>query len=217
MTGIEYYKKQFPLELLNIKDTLAVGRGISIHSLISDSAGGHFGQTRQAFLETKSKPQFLFCFFYTVLIDQAIHSSLLEEHRNFEKTSGYPKFVGILSSYGSNMDPSLLLLIATSYLNGENEKELTEDFKELTDFLLEDYIDFFHNVFPNYSFSLNSKAAQDKALLSIFEDIQNSMKWISVPKATAIIKPKLHLYKEWIDIFNSILEKTIDGLVNNKI
>ena len=43
------------------------------------------------------------------------------------------------------------------------------------------------------------------------------MKWASVPKVTAIIKPKLHLYQKWVDIFNSRLEKTIDGLVNNKI
>ena len=209
MNSIEYYREIFPTDIQNIMQTLGHGNRISIHSLISDDATDHFGQTRRAFLETKSPRMFLFCFFYTALIDQVIHSSLRTEHQNFERIAGYPKFVGILSSYGSNMDPALLLLIATVYMKDENEIEVINDFNDLTDYFLDDYIDFFHNVFPEYADGLKTRDQQNKAISSVYNEISYSMQWSIVSKGTAIISPNLELYKIWILSLNEKLNQKI--------
>lgn len=213
MNSIEYYKEYFSTDIQNVMRTLEHGNRISIHSLISDDATDHFGRTRRAFLETKSPRMFLFCFFYTALIDQAIHSSLRFEHQNFERIAGYPKFVGILSSYWSNMDPALLLLIATVYIKDENEIEVTMDFNDLSDFFLDDYIDFFQNVFPEYADGLKTSDQQNEAIYNVFSEISYSMQWGIVPKETAIISPNLKLYKAWILILNEKLNKKITKML----
>ena len=209
MSSIEYYKEYFSTDIQNVMRTLEHGNRISIHSLISNNATDHFGRTRRAFLETKSPRMFLFCFFYTALIDQAIHSSLRAEHQNFERIAGYPKFAGILSSYWSNMDPSLLLLIATVYIKDENEIDVIKDFSDLTDFFLDDYIDFFHNLFPEYADGLKTRDHQNKAINKVFNEIRYSMQWSVVSKGTAIISPNLELYKVWILSLNEKVNKKI--------
>ncbi len=209
MNSIEYYKEYFSTDIQNVMRTLEHGNRISIHSLISDDATDHFGRTRRAFLETKSPRMFLFCFFYTALIDQAIHSSLRSEHHNFERIAGYPKFAGILSSYWSNMDPSLLLLIATVYIKNENEVDVIKDFSDLTDFFFDDYIDFFQNIFPEYADGLETRNQQNEAIYKVFSEISYSMQWSVVAKGTAIISPNLELYKVWILSLNEKLNKKI--------
>lgn len=205
MTSIEYYKNYFPTDLQNVMATLEHGNRISIHSFISVDADGHFGRTRQAFLEAHSPRIFLYCFFFTALIDQAIHAALREEHDSFEKIAGYPKFAGILSSYNHNMEPALLLLISTVYLDGEDEKSIVDDFKSLTDYFLNDYIDFFHNVFPEYTNRLSTRENQNRAIKNVFSAIKSEMIWEYVPKGTAIITPDKKLYRKLIDTFNGCL------------
>jgi len=212
MTSIKYYENYFPEDLINIKATLKHSNGISIHSFISASAQDHFGQTRKAFLHSKSKYKFLFSFFYTVLLDQVIHFSLHDKHSDFENISGYPKFVGILSSYGSNMDPALILLIATVYLEGEDKDIVTEDFADFTEYILEDYADFFYNIFPQYTTDLYTKEMQEDALIIIFENMKLAMNWESVQKSINIITPDLLLYKNWINIFNMKVDEKLFSL-----
>ncbi len=185
--------------------TLEHGNQISIHSLISSDAHGHFGRTRRAFLASKSPYKFLHCFFFTALIDQAIHTALRDEHYKFEQIAGYPKFVGILSSYSHNIDPAVLLLISTVYLNEQNEKSIIDDFKSLTEYFLNDYIDFFHNVFPEYTNRLSTREKQNRAIRNVFSAIKSEMIWEYVPKGTAIIIPDQQLYRKLIDTFNGCL------------
>ena len=205
MTSIEYYKNYFPADLQNVMATLEHGNRISIHSLISADAHGHFGRTRQAFLESKSPRMFLYCFFFIALIDQAIHAALRGEQDNFEKIAGYPKLAGILSSYWHNMEPALLLLISTIYLDEEDEKCIVDDFELLTNYFLNDYIDFFHNVFPEYANHLSTREMQNRAIKNVFSAIKSEMIWEYVPKGTAIISPDQKLYRKLIDTFNQCL------------
>ncbi len=208
MTSVDYYKHYFQTDLLNINDTIDNYPGLSYHWLVSKSSG----KTRRAFLNTKSKMLFLFCYFYTTLIDQAIHSATNELHPDFQKISGYPKFVGIFHSSSSNMHPALLLLIATAYIDNEDEYELTKEFEDLTLFFLNDYVDFFHNIFPKYTLHLQFKDLQDNAIESIFKDIKEAMNWESVPKSINIIQPDIPLYKNWIKILNQAIITKLENV-----
>ena len=212
MTSVEYYKNHFTVDIQNIMNLIAPEKRISIYSLINKDSGGFFGRTRKGFLETTSPRMFLFCSFYTALIDQAIHSSLRIEHQNFEKIAGYPKFVGILSSYGSNMDPALLLLIATVYCKDDSKEDVTKDFNDFTDYMLDDYIDFFHNVFPKYAYGLKTTDEQDEAIHQVFSDIHQAMQWDSVSKEIARLSPSLDLYKAWILLFNDKLSEKMNRM-----
>lgn len=142
---ISYYKEDFGRELLMVQNA---PRGtsndrISITSIVPDEPfTGMSGETSRAFKKLPYPRLFLFAYFFTALIDQAIHSALREEHSFFHRFARYPKFVGILATYDHNLHPGLLLLAATLYTPKEEEGLATEQFHSLAHFFAEDYADF---------------------------------------------------------------------------
>ena len=209
MNIIKYYEYQFQIDLtLLLHSTETKQDRLSIVSLMDTmSAPSFYGDVQNAFKELSDKPLFLICYFYSVLIDQAIHSYDKELHYDFEKIAGYPKFVGILSSYWHNFEPSLLLLIAIKYI--KEEEDFNNKFEIFTKYILNDYILFFKDIFPKYTLLLSNKSDIDSALNAIFYDIKISLKKENIPIRiwdTSFKEDEIKLYFNLIDILQERLK-----------
>jgi hypothetical protein len=151
MEPVRYYREEFGAELQKVCRASS-SRCISIVSLLPDPipGGGDGPLTRcaAAFCEVRSKPLFLFCYFFIALIDQAIHASLRQEHVHFDRLARYPKLVGILATACTNLHPAVLLLAATLYLDDSEVDEATVHFECLADFFIEDYHVFLDVKYP---------------------------------------------------------------------
>jgi len=172
---LKYYEKEFKRDikfLLN-SDKNTWNR-ISMCSLreLDRQLPIFYGSVQNAFKKLKNKPYFLICYFYSVLLDQAIHSYSMELHCIFDNIAGYPKFVGMLQSYGSNFHPAILL--CTSVLYTRNVDEFLNDFEVFTKYILNGYINFFNMEFPRHTSLLKNQKDINKALASIFDDIKIS-------------------------------------------
>lgn len=157
MNVLDYYRSEFGSELKKVAEASGNRNRISIVSLVpSDKPTRSFQMAGQAFDKVSSKRHFLFCYFFSALIDQSIHSGLREEHQYFDAYANYPKFCGILATYWSNLHPALLLLVATLY-TPVNEKETSIiEFKELSDYFIDYYCNFFKEQYPSISGRLTS-------------------------------------------------------------
>lgn len=147
MSIVEYYQQEFSKDLINLMNSHEFAKErISIVSLVDDmSAPDHYGVVRDEFNRIQKQQFFLFSFFFSVLIDQSIYSVARHLHQDFQNIAQYPKLVGILSSYWSNLHPSLLLIASIKHT--ENLENLKYDFRDLAKYLLNDYKIFFINNF----------------------------------------------------------------------
>jgi len=215
MDAIEYYKTVFGKELIRIQNATkaTIKDRISIVSLIPmQDYPGSFGDHAKAFNETPSKRLFLFCFFFSALIDQAIHSGLGEEHSYFDDLAKYPKFAGLLGSYFTNLHPVLLLLITTLYISSEEEDAATSEFQFLADFFSLDYCRFLCDVYPKLTGRLKSEKEQRNACRAILSEISNAMALIFIPQSLrpySDLKPKKHLYEKWVLYFSNKINKKL--------
>jgi len=206
MDILEYYKSDFKQDLnLLIHSTTRKQDRISIVSLIETmNAPDFYGVVQDSFKTLKNKSSFLICYFYSVLFDQAIHSYDRKLHFDFDKIAGYPKFVGILSSYWSNFNPLLLLLISTSHI--KDKENSINDFKIFTHYILSDYIDFFYNIFPKYTSELNEKQYTNIVLKDIFQDMKYSTKKKDAPIDiwdNRFNRDNIEIYYKLIDILQN--------------
>lgn len=216
MSLTKYYQHDFSKDLMNLMNSHEFAKErISIVSLIDDiEAPDHYGIVRDEFNKIQKKQFFLFSFFFSVLIDQAIHGAARHLHQDFQNIAQYPKLVGILSSYWSNLHPSLLLIASIKHT--ENLENLENSFEDLAKFILNDYQDFFYYQFPKYTKSLQSNEEIKLNLSSIFNEISRAMIWTDVPKsiwANQLNTKELHSYKTIINILNTELKKVAEGLI----
>jgi len=215
MDAIEYYNTVFGKELIRIQNATkaTIEDRISIVSLIPmKDYPGRSDDHAKAFNETPSKRLFLFCFFFSALIDQAIHSGLREEHSYFDDLAKYPKFAGLLGSYFTNLHPVLLLLIATLYISTEKEDAATSEFQFLADFFSLDYCRFLCDVYPKLTGRLKSEKEQRNACRAILYKISNAMALIFIPQSLrpySDLKPKKHLYERWVLYFSKKINKKL--------
>jgi hypothetical protein len=215
MDAIEYYKTVFGKELMRIQNATkaTIKDRISIVSFIpTKDFTRPFGDHAKAFDETLSKRLFLFCFFFSALIDQAIHSSLRDEHYYFDNIAKYPKFAGLLGTYLSNLHPVLLLLIATLYISSEEEDAATSEFQLLADFFSLDYCRFLCDVYPKLTGRLKGEKEQRNACRAILSEISNAMALLFIPQSLrpySALKPKKHLYERWVLYFSKKINKRL--------
>jgi len=204
---ISYYKEDFGCDLLSVQNatTGAVENRISIVSLVPAKLGPSlFDEYARAFKGLASKRLFLFSYFFTSLIDQAIHSALSEEHPYFDRFARYPKLVGILATYHHNIHPGLLLLAATLYINKEDQNAATEQFCALSDFFAEDYENFILNQYPFLTGRLQTEQARKIAVRKIYTEISNAMALLFIPRSLrpySSLSPDIELYEKWMGYF----------------
>jgi len=215
MNALEYYKNIFGPELIRIQSSVLPSDSdrLSIVSLLpSDNYPGGLAEQVKAFDETPSKRLFLFCYFFTALIDQAIHSGLRAEHHYFNNIAKYPKIVGILAMYWHNLHPAVLLLSATLYIPKDEGEKATAEFNQLANFFPNDYCDFLEKEYPKITGRLQGYEERINACRVILNEISNSMAFLFVPQSLgpySDLKPNIKLYKNWVLYFS--------GKINDKI
>ncbi len=208
MEPVRYYLEEFGAELQKVYRASS-SRCISIVSLLPDPipGGGDGPHTRcaAAFREVRSKPLFLFCYFFTALIDQAIHASLRQEHAHFDRLAGYPKLVGILATACTNLHPAVLLLAATLYLRDSDVDEATRHFGCLADFFIEDYHVFLEAKYPALTGRLVDPGERHQALHQLFRELSSALALLFVPTSLgpySCKRPNRQLYESWVRYLN---------------
>jgi len=198
-SAIQYYKNSFLGDLEFALDPSPLYRDkISIVSLLP-------GEARE-FTQMQSPHLFLFCFFFSSLLDQAIHSGLRAEHPYFDKIAKFPKIVGILSTYWHNIHPAFLLMAATFQVPPNGIERATKDFKTLSDFFIEDYCDFFMNQYPQLTGRLKTNPERLQACISILTKISSALAILFCPNT---IRPysseeaNQELVAKWISHFRN--------------
>lgn len=206
--AIQYYKNSFPGDLEFALDPSPQYRDrISIVSLLPEQS--------RAFGSMRSPHLFLFCFFFSSLLDQAIHSGLRAEHPYFDKIARFPKIVGILSTYWHNIHPVLLLMAATFQIPPNGADRVTKDFETLSDFFIEDYCDFFMNQYSQLTGRLETNLERLQACISILIEISSALAILFCPNT---IKPYLgeeanqELVAKWVAHFRNNVNKKLKTL-----
>lgn len=170
---IEYYNTRFGPQLIEVAKADSGWRDrISLVGLIPGAVNATPGQARSfASLDGKDRVLFLMSFFYSALLDQAIHSSLREEHPDFDHLSRYPKLVGILGSADTNLHPANLLVAVTLHMQTLSSETVMALFDDLTKFTVKEYVRFFSFEYPSLTTHLQSPESQQRAILAVFQEV----------------------------------------------
>lgn len=222
MNSLDYYYNKFPYDLENVYSSVSRSisdRRLSIVSLLplEKNSPTNF-RNNYVFDKIQNQWLFLFCYFFSSLIDQSIHSALRSEHPFFDKIANYPKFVGILHTGWSNINPAFLLLIATLYVPTIDKEKSTNQFYLLADYFSDDYCKFFETEYPKLTGRLKKTEDRIEAIKAVLSELRDAINWISVPKkfyAYSNIEPDLDLYEKWIQYFSQKIRKKND--IYNKI
>jgi hypothetical protein len=168
----DYYNTLFGPQLLEVAHAdSGWSDRISLVGLIPGAPNATPGQARAfASLEEKHRLRFLMCYFYSALLDQAIHAGLREEHPAFDNLARYPKLVGILGSAWSNLHPANLLVAATLHMQTLSSEAVLTLFDEITSFMADEYIRFFTVEYPAQTDHLRSQEAQQTAIHAVLRE-----------------------------------------------
>jgi hypothetical protein len=206
---IKYYQDEFGRELLEIKEaeTGSAGDRISIVSLlpVEQLDRPRTEPMIEVFQRLPYKHLFLFCYFFSALVDQATHFSLREEHPYFDRLARYPKFVGILGTYWTNLHPGLLLLAATLYIEPDEWEFASHQFRDLADFFVNDYEEFWLKTYPNLTGRLKKEKERRNAVNLIFRAISNALARLFLPRSLSPYSkcfPVINLYEDWVKYFS---------------
>jgi hypothetical protein len=201
MNAIEYYNEQFGRELLMVMNSRhpdSTNR-LSILSLADDARlpQGMFDDHAANFRRVESKPRFLFCYYFSALIDQAIHSRLRELHASFDHYARYPKFCGILGSYWTNFHPNLILLVATLYVRPEDEEVALEDCGAYASFFPNDYCEFLREHMPKLA-NVHTADGGKAWCEAVLDEVQIAAH--SVPTSLPLVQRagKPHCVRHWL-------------------
>jgi len=161
----------------------------------------------EIFQSFSSKHLFLFCYFFYVLFDQAVHSAIREEHKHFERLTNYLKLGGILSTSGVNFHPGHLILMATLYMDEEDKLKAKPQFKRLADYFLEDYESFLLHKYPEATGRLIHFKSRKEALIKILKKMNDATKAsgrydMAINLFTSHI-PDNRLYSKLMDILST--------------
>lgn len=121
----EYLDGQYPGDLEHMFALL--GADISLMAFTKAIRPPSIRKWTEHFALIERKTDFLFCLFFHVLIDQALHVTgqrgVLNICRDTTVSLGGPKLCGILASAHSNVSPFFLLVTATLWLDPEGDAE----------------------------------------------------------------------------------------------
>jgi hypothetical protein len=206
MDIITYYQENYKFDLINVSGEFK--DRISVVSLVPNNINisGGFGNAARKFERIDNKVQFLFCYYFSVLLDQAIHSAIREEHSTFDNLARYPKFCGILGSFHTNLHPALLLLVATLYTTDNNHELATEDFERLALFIPGEFYRFFTLEYPSITGRLTNKNLKLNVVYKLFNKLSDGVALLFQPKSLKPYseeEPNLILFKRWINFIST--------------
>ena len=178
MDPIDYYHQQFPADLDFISRAGPYStRGIISFFTLSPWTVLGLKQVKgcelQEFRSVENKHLFLMCYFFSTILDQAIHFNLRSEHKFFDFIARYPKFKGFLVTSHNNMHPNSLLVFATVYIKYFSVFGATENFRSLSRIMLRNICDFRRNTYPAMTERLPTKNQREEAVSIILNTIRN--------------------------------------------
>ncbi len=139
----EYYHQKFRSDLV----LLFRGFEPQEHSIIL--AAGHIwthGCSELAQVPAERRPQFLACLYFTILVDQAMHTHFYFESRRFEELTRYPKFrVGL--GHPAHLNPILVfeIPIERQLVSADAVQEIIP---EMMDLFVFETVSFFRDHMP---------------------------------------------------------------------
>lgn len=83
--------------------------------------------------------KFLVCFFFQVLLDQAIHQVYMPNHKHYDDMFSPVKFLGMLATANTNMPPRHLIIL--SLLHAKNNIETNDELPSFCSFLFKEFTD----------------------------------------------------------------------------
>ena len=167
------------------------------------------------FKQIENRIQFLFCYYFSVLLDQAVHSSMREEHSSFDNLARYPKFCGILGSFHTNLNPSLLLSLATLYTSDQDFDKATNDVKKLSNFFPDDYYQFFTHEYSKLTGRLERQDLQSNAMYTLFSELSNAVALLFQPNSLRPFTdgiPNKILFEKWISLISKNINEKLEQI-----
>ena len=120
---LEYFERQYPEDLEHIFALDGPEMPLLIFTGTRDNR--HVEEWQEHFALIERRIDFLFCLFFHVLIDQALHSTRRRERLNTWSDSrrhvAQPKLHGVLGTARSNISPFYLLTSAALWLDDETD------------------------------------------------------------------------------------------------
>jgi len=206
---LEYYRSRFKVDLAKLGGGRSAGGRISVVSLVpSGQPKGSFEEVGRVFSRLPNKRLFLFCFFFSSLLDQAIHSGIRGEHHFFDSIARYPKFCGILATYYHNLHPALLLLVATLYTSKDEYDCSIQDFRQLSDFFINDYCHLFTKRYPQLTGRLATTAEQHSAIRRVLNEMSSALAILFLPKSLRPYSAQpadTELCELWVSYFRDLV------------
>lgn len=214
---LEYYRNQFGRELLIVMDDQSTPgcNRLSILTLADDPRlNGAMAQQASRFRGLESKTRFLFCYYFSALIDQAIHCRLRELHAAFDHYARYPKFCGILGSYWTNLHPNFLLHMATFYVSSQDEKAATEDFAAYAAFFPSDYYEFLVGKLPQLT-NVKPEPGGNKWCDLVLDEVRMAAQF--VPTSLPIVQRRgnSELVARWLTKLTEETDRKINDIAQN--
>jgi len=93
-----------------------------------------------------SRPSFLICLYFTVLVDQAMHAHFRADYQQFEQLTRYPKFCHGLGQFQKNLREILSVPVEKGMVNQEEIEKILAEGMEL---FVKEVIDFFQKHMQN--------------------------------------------------------------------
>ena len=122
---LEYFERQYPEDLEHIFALDGPEMPLLIFTGTRDNR--HVEEWQEHFALIERTIDFLFCLFFHVLIDQALHSTRRRERLNTWSASrrhvAQPKLHGVLGTARSNISPFYLLTSAALWLDDETDAD----------------------------------------------------------------------------------------------
>ena len=95
----------------------------------------------------ESRPEFLLCLYFTVLVDQAMYTHYRSDYERFAQLTQYPKFCHGLGQFQKNPRELLLVPVQKGMVDKEqNGKELSAGME----LFIDEVVDFFQNLHDTY-------------------------------------------------------------------
>jgi len=162
----DYYHSQYQIDLVSfMPDTKVPYFG---HSWSHDCCNLNK-------IPTKSRPHFLVCLYFTVLVDQAMYTHFRSDYECFAKLTFYPKFCHGLGQFQKNPRELLHVPVPKGMVNkNEMEKEISTG--------MELFIDEMVDFFQNYMTHINPVDFFDKLLYD--SDVQ-------IPLLIVMVNPEM--------------------------
>jgi hypothetical protein len=126
-------------------------------------------------ISTKNRPAFIICLYFTILVDQAMHTHFRPLYDKFESLTRYPKFCHGLGSFHKNPRGILVYPIQQRLVTQESLEELLKDGMEL-------FVDEVHDFCRDHMPKIKPEEFFNKLLYD--PDVQ-------IPLLVVIVKPEL--------------------------